>query len=1553
MRQHDVDFRRIRAHLGVQSHGFEELCCQLASLEPQPTGSSFLRKGLGGDAGIECLLRFKNKTEVGWQTKYFFKLEQSQLAQLDESIEAALEKHPRLRRYVVCLPFDLRDSRVKGQITERQRWDRWVQKWVRRRRARALTIELWSKSNLIEKLTRDEPSYAGRLAYWFDELAFSVEWFRQQFEKAKASLGARYSPETNVELPIRQNLLAFVRDPMLTDEIEDWILKIEKARHQAVQGIEEVARIKKILDPSTKLRQVTGKLIDALSNAPKELDMPVPLQRWREHARGAETAARDLIRWVWDQSPEEQSGQKASDRFNSARYYVSELSNALSNISDRLEQDQWSLVNDRRLLVYGAPGVGKSHLFGDVAEHQLEHGYPVLLVTTGTLVEDDPWRQILDQFDLTQFSVREFLGALDAAAQAAGVRALLLIDALNERHGIDLWRTRLSSFLQSIERFPRVAVAVSCRSSYLPYVIPPELSEQVLPRVEHHGFAGRAGEAARLYLEKRGITRPGAPNLVPEFDNPLFLKTCCDFLDKEGKKELPKGLRGVTAIFRYYVDAVTHALNAHMGLDPYHRIVPRAIEALVDALAASASADMSVPEAIAVLDGIHPSQGRREDSLLLQLEHEGMIAIEPSGDSGGTERVRFTFERFSDHATATRLLDQHLAGASSQAAFAKGSPLFELVAGEESYKRTGTIEAVAVQLPERVGVELPDALPTDAVTWVAWEAFRESLLWREQSKFTQRTLELLQRQSADQHRDFVTPTLIAIATEPDNPFNATFLHSRLMVLPLYERDRRWSIYVAQHGDSGSPIETLISWARNSGRADIDLDRLQLAVMAIAWLLSTSNREIRDTATKALTTLLTSRLSVASRLVRRFEFVNDPYVLERVLAAAYGAAIQSDSLVGLEELASAVYAAIFNVAEVVPNILIRDYARNIVEFAELNVRLSGDVDISRTRPPYRSAWPPEYVPDELIESYREDGKDFTDQIVGSTTGFIGDFGHYVVEPVVRHWSSSLLSDQRLATANAEYLRWRREFDATASPHQDAALTAVLDAARRFAEHRAKMVHEGEQPLREALDAADDAFKKVLDPNAWEDYRVRAQHHVKYGMWHIHHVDTRPATFNSDWAKRWICKRAHDLGWTPDRFGAFDRSTSSQYRTDHRLERIGKKYQWLALYELTARLADNVAMVPDAWSHREAVYEGAWQVGLRNIDPSLLISETTDDGWRQWNATWWVPVAPRLKPVSPESRLAWLETAEDLINDSRLIDVTDPKTGRRWLVLAGFSSWNQYRAVSGEREIERDTWFRLKCLVVRAQDLRTLLRRIRNRRLTADHDLPEFESSAGFLGEYDWHASFGDVPDWVEWDPDYPRTRSVSLRTVVTDYTASKGGYDHSVTQTIHAYMPARWLKHELSLRLSDGKRVTYVNDDGQVLFFDPSVSAPGPHAALVDREAFLALLEREQLTAIWVISGEKGAFGGRPWGHGFGGRHVHTYTYVLKSDGFRVIRHTEWDRPTSEQLREFLGEPRAPVRTQQQLTATRATKKGRTRSPSSRRPRRKAQPPNGARLRRRR
>ena len=67
------------------------------------------------------------------------------------------------------------------------------------------------------------------------------------------------------------------------------------------------------------------------------------------------------------------------------------------------------------------------------------------------------WRQVADQLGLTNTTPDELLGALDAAGEAAGTRALVMIDAINERGGIALWANRLAAFLATADRFAHVA----------------------------------------------------------------------------------------------------------------------------------------------------------------------------------------------------------------------------------------------------------------------------------------------------------------------------------------------------------------------------------------------------------------------------------------------------------------------------------------------------------------------------------------------------------------------------------------------------------------------------------------------------------------------------------------------------------------------------------------------------------------------------------------------------------------------------------------------------------------------------------------------------------------------------------------------------------------------------------------------------------------------------------------------------------------------------------------------------------------------------------------
>lgn len=593
-----------------------------------------------------------------------------------------------------------------------------------------------------------------------------------------------------------------------------------------------------------------------------------------------------------------------------------------------------------------------------------------------------------------------------------------------------------------------------------------------------------------------------------------------------------------------------------------------------------------------------------------------------------------------------------------------------------------------------------------------------------------------------------------------------------------------------------------------------------------------------------------------------------------------------------------------------NALLRDHAQGIVEYAAWRGVLNSSIDITLARPPYQSSWPLEPVPDNLIESYTEDrgGGSFSDAIVRSTVND-GDFARYQVDHKVDKWSPAGLGTTSLPTLLDIFRAWTEEFSGNATTEQLQALDEYISAAKG-----AKDIYGyQETPESEQLEAAELRLKAALTSDQWEDFRVRAKEFIRHQLFRAGGHQDRAATFNIAWGRRWICKRAHELGWRSELFGELDSRCGGHDRYDHSVERVGKKYQWLALQELMARMADNLAYLGDGWKRdgdEPFVYRSARQIGLRDIDPSLLTPKTYYDGWGEWGRTWWTPFSPQLRAVGPRERHTWLGSDSDIINDVSLIDLRNPKTGRRWLALWGFSSWRGSGVRDGRKEMQRDTWFRLNCIVVHRKDQASLVNSLRGRILTDPHSLPKIELHGDFyLGEYPWHP---DVRDFDRWSSDDGwRALAVPSRATVASYTCEHGGYDYSIDRTVSIEMPAPWLAEAMGLRLMSGRSPTYVGSDGRDMFYDPSVLEAGPAAALVDRDAFLRMLDQEELSAIWVISGEKSVYGGRDASPSFGGRLLHTAIYHLNGESFTRHFHKDWENPSESQLKEFFGEEPIP------------------------------------------
>lgn len=358
--------------------------------------------------------------------------------------------------------------------------------------------------------------------------------------------------------------------------------------------------------------------------------------------------------------------------------------------------------------------------------------------------------------------------------------------------------------------------------------------------------------------------------------------------------------------------------------------------------------------------------------------------------------------------------------------------------------------------------------------------------------------------------------------------------------------------------------------------------------------------------------------------------------------------------------------------------------------------------------------------------------------------------------------------------------------------------------------------------------------------------------------------------------------------------------SQGRMEHSIERIGKKYQWIAYHELTGRLSDLFAVHADNRDQPQ-LYRGPWQVDTREMDPSILITRTMERDTSRQPATWWSPHAPRWREDPPQARIAWMrDDSRDIPDVLEQLDVTDPD-GRRWLVLDIGSTRNQSVVDNGESVFLRMTWHTVHSLLVARGNADSLVRKLTSSERERD-DPPEIEFPwHAYLGEYPWHPSYDQLHgDWEL------GTSKIEVFSTIANRYVERSGHNYSIKESFNLSIPSPRLVRGIGLRLAEGRSLAFCDAGGTVQFKDPSAEASGRSAALVDRAALAALLERDGLELIWIFRGEKSAHGGRPHRGGWGGQLE--YWGIYRFDGTSISGQLQFERrePNSLQLEKFLS-----------------------------------------------
>ena len=857
--------------------------------------------------------------------------------------------------------------------------------------------------------------------------------------------------------------------------------------------------------------------------------------------------------------------------------------------------------------------------------------------------------------------------------------------------------------------------------------------------------------------------------------------------------------------------------------------------------------------------------------------------------------VFIAYERLADHLAARSLLDRCLDVNDPASAFAAEGGL-AFVCDDKQYVSPCLLEALCIQIPEQTGKELLFVAPACADEWGFGDAFRQSLVWRSYAAFSQDTGVALNKLCKNEHdRRDTLDVLLTVATLPGHPLNARFLDSRLRKDAMPDRDAWWSVYLHQAYGTHGAVDRLLDWTSSlDPNASLDEQAVELCAVVLLWTLTTSNRFLRDRATMALVSLLTDRLTTVGRLVGGFAGVDDPYVVERLYAVAYGVAMRSHDPDAVGTLATCVYERVFASGSPPPHILLRDYARGVVERA-LHLGSKLNLVPVRVRPPYRSTWsgiPTEediktLLPDWSKGSHDSGELEWARNRIGSSV-MNDDFAFYVIGTNSSriNWLSLKLEDppwkpplgrEHLLGAlvggfsSGERAAWE-EFEAADKAYEAESQSFISDwsVAQREEDGGPEspdlsdseiLAQELEKVLPSeiaALEAKREQARAALEAVLSDEHAQRLDE-----IWSARENDDesrRPPRFELREIQRYVLWRVFDLGWTTKRFGHFDRSSIGyRGRNASKAERIGKKYQWIAYQEIMALVADHYQYREHYREDDDQAYEGPWQDYFRDIDPSCTLrSRPGGTSWEGHAVSWWGS-ARYDSWGDPGRPRDWVVNAGDLPKVEDLLVVTNPTDGSRWVNGRGFFSWEQQPPSDREStDMERrEFWYKCTGYLLWTDDTEAFLLWAEGIDFN-DCWIPETAGAHGFLGEHAWAPAsryfqqpyYGD-DGWTQLTDGCP----VRVRMVTCEYLGETGGFDCSIEESYTLHLPVIDLISGLGIRWS-GRGADFVDGAGRVGAQDPTVHSEGPDAMLLRDDLLGEYLAREKLTMCWAVLGEK-------------------------------------------------------------------------------------------------
>lgn len=1173
--------------------------------------------------GIESepILDEENDRYIGYQAKFFDK--DADYNQIKESAEKAV-KHYKGRLDVIYLFCNKALTTTCDGYKD-------IEKMLSDAN---IVLQLITDTTILD-LVRKYP-FLGK--YYFDDHNISHEWFVNRASITVDILGERFNAEFNVDTEASRDLSIFLQDRYALDYYNG------KKRNL----IEEVASLRWKFDDMYKYARKLSEFVISIPDVNSESICDV--EKWQEMISTAfENDINEIEAKLADaQNEYEKIKNRDKNKETRLKIYIEKLKQ-LKELFYWLElpEIERNLLNKKFLVVEGKAGMGKTQLFANETISLLDANEDALLIIGSDCLSDiNIFEQLKNNLRLN-IDFEELIDILDVIGEINGKTVPILIDALNESWKPQLWKSVLPILYKKVSEKNNVRLAISFRSEYQDVILPERfLESDNVVQIEHRGFRDNLFEASKQFLAHYGIPFTPLHMFTADIYNPLFLTLYCKTYQGD-EAELPVLYERILKNANNKVHMNLKKAIESAGYDETENLVFPVIEAISKMTLSSGRRHFEKSE-IESLE-IWTTLGLAPRSFITQLLRENILH---DYESGGKTYVYFSFDQMNDYFSAKTILsmlqtEEEIKKYVHEHVLDIANGEVRNWGGKELFVHVCALYATKFR---KECIDIIDVIDDESDRMDLFRAYIESFEWR--SEIYLNISELLELCN----RYFIEPAVlwnsfINNSVKQNHLLNADNLYKVLKQYSVSKRDYLWTIFINGKTTDDDRIAQLIEIYNKGEVLEVsDKEQIRLLLILFSWVLTSSNRWLRDTTSKAMIEILKNHFEYTEYLLNLFSDVNDPYIIQRLYGIAFGACVKrnSEDKEIFKSLVEFVFKDIFDKDMVYPDILLRDYARLIIErYLVEYPDEEKDYEIEKIKPSYKSM----PIPD--IEDQKYQDKDFKKglffiqhsmQFEG--IGMYGDFGRYVFQSALRNFEV-------------------------------------------------------------------------------DDYKI-----FNYAMYYI----------------------INELGYKGDLFDDYDSFVGRFSYDRHRVlktERIGKKYQWITMYNILARISDYYPMKNRFSMEEERVlYDGPWEPYVKDFDPTLNEHNLSCD-----DAPYFQQVDNHIKKSIQEKNYVkddmtfdedkWVESSSIFWKYQKDDLLLTDDAGNQWIVLSK-------HADTGREDLAFDKlliWNWLYGYFVTDQQL-TILKEYANKKVNLiNSDIAEIpESYTLYNREYPWSSGSKSVLDW---------------------------------------------------------------------------------------------------------------------------------------------------------------------------------------------------------------